>query len=991
MCRVLEAASLTPQQWAEIERLYQAARDLDDERRRALLNEACGGDAAVRAEVESLLAYESAADRFLESHTPPPPVAPPDTGVRSHPFRWVVWTATAATVAVFFHAAWGLPSPVKAFGWNADAQRGGWYITAVGPAGPAAGVLRRGDRLLSVNDDAHVARVGPVPYRNALAIGETYRVVVERGGERQEHLLQVGGRPRDLQWDVFWYVMSLVWCGVGLFIGYVRPGHGAARLAFASSLAVGLMFLPASIIRIGPSPAPIHVVLGYHFFLLFPTGRPPRGFWVPALRSMYAATAVVVLIRTVRWVTNVWSGPDAVTELVAAHPGVFRLAEPLSLYAYSSALALMVAVILWNYRRLADEDQRRRIRWVAVGSSVAVVGQLWWAAGLVLDYLGNPIDIAATDLSAAAIAIPAVVAYAVLRRRLFDVRVAIRRGFQYLLARHALQALVAVPAFAFAVTVAMNRHRTVAELIEGGAAYFYWMGAAGLGLVIRRPAASWLDRRFFRGEYDREQLLFGLVDDLKQAGTVADLWALVGERLELALHPKALHVWYRDTGGLTLECSSGVLARYVEPPAGGRLLAHLERDPVMRDLARDVPAGLTAEDSAWLADQSAALVIPVTDRSDRLDGVWLVGERRSETPYTAEDRRLLEAIARQAAVARENLMLRAQVTESERVRRDVLAHLASGAFNLLKECPECGTCFDNVATVCDCDGQPLTTSLPVDRTIDGKYRLERAIGRGGMGAVYDATDLGLRRTVAVKIILARAFGQLSALRRFEREARAAASLAHPNIVRILDFGRLEGEGAYLVMERLSGLTLREAIDRDGPLPPREAADWFAPLLDGLAAAHAAGIVHRDLKPENLMRDGRTPPSTVKILDFGLAKVRFTGAVSTASLTAGGLVAGTIGYMSPEQRQGGAVDHRSDLFAVGVMLAETLTGRRPVTADGVPATALHLDERSSAPEHRVLDGLVRRCLAPAPPDRPASAAALRAALVPALGACPPLRP
>jgi eukaryotic-like serine/threonine-protein kinase len=993
MWRVLEAASLTPQQWADVERLYQAARDLDDERRRALLNEACGGDAAVRAEVESLLAYESAADRFLEFPSPAHPVAPPDAGIAPHPFRWIVRTAAAATAALFLYAAWILPSPLTAFGWNARAQRGELYITAVDPGGPAAGLLQRGDRLVSVNGDVNVSRVGAVAHRNAMAVGEIYQVVIERGGERQAHTLQAGARPRDLRSELAWYLMSLVWCGVGLFIGFVRPGHAAARLACASSLAVGLVFLQGAIIRTGPALAPLHVVLGYHFFLLFPAGRPPRGLWVPALWSLYVSAAVPVLIRSVRWATAEWAGPGAATELMAAHPGLFRLSEALSLFAYSSALVLMVAAIVWNYRVLVDEDQRRRIRWVALGSSVAVAGQLWWAAGLVLDFVGNPIDIAPIDLSAAAVTVPVAVAYAVLRHHVFDVRVVVRRGLQHLLARRALQTLTAVPAIVLAAIVIVNRDQTIAELIRGGAAYFAWMGAAGLGLVFRRPATLWLDRRFFREEYDREQILFGALEHLQRASSEPDLWSLVAERIEVALHPKALHFWYREPGGLTLHFASGALARHVEPPAAVPLLARLEEAPAILDVSAASGTALTADEAAWLAAQSTALVISVTDSSGQLEGIWLLGERRSETPYTPGDHRLLQAIARQTAVVRENLRLRAQVTEGDRVRRDVLARLVHEAFNLLKECPACGACFDNVATSCDRDGHALTTTLPVDRTIGGRYRLDRAIGRGGMGAVYEAADLDLRRTVAVKIILARAFGQQTALRRFAREARAAASLAHPNIVRIFDFGRLEGEGAYLVMERLSGLTLREAIDRNGPLPPRDAADWFAPLLDGLAAAHAAGIVHRDLKPENLMRDGRTPPSTVKILDFGLAKVRFTGAVSTASLTAGGLVAGTLGYMSPEQRQGGAVDHRSDLFAVGVMLAEALTGRRPVTADGyggVPATALHLDERSAA-EHRVLDDLVRRCLAQAPPDRPASAAALREALVPALGACPPLRP
>ena len=134
----------------------------------------------------------------------------------------------------------------------------------------------------------------------------------------------------------------------------------------------------------------------------------------------------------------------------------------------------------------------------------------------------------------------------------------------------------------------------------------------------------------------------------------------------------------------------------------------------------------------------------------------------------------------------ENLRLRAQVGEAEHIQHDVLAHLDSRFANLLKECPSCGACFDSDVDRCEGDGTTLTLSLPVDRTIEGKYRLDRLIGRGGMGVVYEAHDLRLDRLVAVKLLNGRAFGQDQALRRFQREARAAARLAHPNIVRVFD-------------------------------------------------------------------------------------------------------------------------------------------------------------------------------------------------------------
>ena len=205
----------------------------------------------------------------------------------------------------------------------------------------------------------------------------------------------------------------------------------------------------------------------------------------------------------------------------------------------------------------------------------------------------------------------------------------------------------------------------------------------------------------------------------------------------------------------------------------------------------------------------------------------------------------------------ENLRLNEQVREEQRIRHDVLTRLDPGLRNLLKECPSCGACFDSPAETCDRDGHLLTLSLPVVRTIDGKYRLEQLIGKGGMGAVYEARDLRLERSVAVKIMIGRTFGEERAVRRFQREARATARLNHPNVVSVYDYGAIEGGGAYLVMERIHGVTLRAEIDRLGALPVSVAGEWFEQVLDGLAAAQAQGIVHRDLKPENVMGNAGT--------------------------------------------------------------------------------------------------------------------------------------
>ena len=360
----------------------------------------------------------------------------------------------------------------------------------------------------------------------------------------------------------------------------------------------------------------------------------------------------------------------------------------------------------------------------------------------------------------------------------------------------------------------------------------------------------------------------------------------------------------------------------------------------------------------------------------------LLGEKKSEEPYGPADRGLLQALAGQLGQVCERAWLEDRVDQESRIRREVLAHLDSEV-NLLQECPQCGACFGRDARICPEDGSELTCSLPVEHVIEGKYRLERRIGRGGMGAVYEATDLRLRRSVAVKILTGSLFGNRLALRRFEREARATARLVHQNVVSIYDFGALGCDGAYLVMELLRGMTWRGELNRCIHVAPELAISWFDQLLSGLAAAHNAGIIHRDLKPENvLISDG-----CIKILDFGLAKIR-EGGGDTHSETVAGTVLGTVGYMAPEQLLGQASDERSDIFAVGVMLAEVVSGRRPFPGGQTRGSAyFDVEGGLRLPgDGRAIDGLnavLGKCLAKNPQNRFQTTAELRPELIGAL--------
>jgi len=231
----------------------------------------------------------------------------------------------------------------------------------------------------------------------------------------------------------------------------------------------------------------------------------------------------------------------------------------------------------------------------------------------------------------------------------------------------------------------------------------------------------------------------------------------------------------------------------------------------------------------------------------------------------------------------------------------------------------------------------LAMALTPDTKL-GTYKILAPIGAGGMGEVYRAKDLELGREVAIKVLRKELASEPDGLKRFEREARTASALNHPNITTIYHIGEHEGT-RYIAMELVDGKTLRELLS-EGPLSTKKTLDVAMQIAGGLAKAHAAGIVHRDLKPENLMV---TEDGLVKILDFGLAKLIPQGAdvdpemATVTKATRQGTILGTVQYMSPEQAAGRALDYRSDQFSFGSILYEMLPGRLAFREHTVPQT------------------------------------------------------
>lgn len=269
------------------------------------------------------------------------------------------------------------------------------------------------------------------------------------------------------------------------------------------------------------------------------------------------------------------------------------------------------------------------------------------------------------------------------------------------------------------------------------------------------------------------------------------------------------------------------------------------------------------------------------------------------------------------------------------------------------------------------------------RVLGGRFELLREIGRGGMGIVYEARHVTLRRAVAVKVLRPEFAQSEDALVRFEREARAAAAIGSPHIAEVIDFGRESSGEAWMVMELLEGEDLRARLKR-GALPEGEVRDLLRDVAAALRDAHAKGIVHRDLKSENVIlvrRDGR---ARAKVVDFGISKVAADPAVST--MTARDVLLGTPHYMAPETADPDFTpDHRVDLYALGCIAFEALTGALPFGGrTAVEVLYQHAHAPVPAPSARVrvspsLDRLVRRLLAKRPDQRFSDAAALLAAL------------
>lgn len=311
-------------------------------------------------------------------------------------------------------------------------------------------------------------------------------------------------------------------------------------------------------------------------------------------------------------------------------------------------------------------------------------------------------------------------------------------------------------------------------------------------------------------------------------------------------------------------------------------------------------------------------------------------------------------------------------------------------------CPECGRQYAHGEQICPLDQTPLRADAtvagdaPIDpmigRTFDDKYRLDEKLGVGGMGTVYRATHLLIDRPVAIKVLNSRFVEDEAAQTRFRREARAAGRLQHPNAVTVTDFGTTTDGYVYIVMELLEGRTLRDVLAHDAPLDTARAVSLMLQISAAVGAAHEAGIIHRDLKPANIFIVHRTnAPASVKVLDFGIAKLAAEALEEEdhMTLTQVGVMIGTPRYMSPEQCDGIQLTPAADVYSLGIILYEMLTGMTPFSGSSPLAVAMKHSSSPPRPPREIvasipepIERIVLHALEKKPDHRPANAEEFR---------------
>ena len=982
---------MAAERWRQIEELYRAAQ----ERGRVVLSDA---DPELRREVESLLDQDSEcklldrpAEMLLEQSTATDPAGLPsgagcafdaesaivDTGTKptalldsagevsaneSADLRkrcppWWMWLIAAAflTHILFIGAVCFFgPEPAGLALTVADEHP---LVSAIAENSPAerAG-LRSGDRLLSAGGRP-IGRILDWDFFLAnVEAGRTYRIEVLRGGQPLVSSLPLGTRPAG-----YWLtakglarccglLASLCYLAVACFMAFMRPGHLLVRMG-ALSLAIGSSFLMNPVegldtmfrqwppwtqvlLWLSIFLSTIGLAVGFTFFALFPHPSFRRRWlwtaaWLPVL--------VMAPFLDYQVVTHVY-------DLTLTWPDWLN---PASQAYWVTYVPLSFALLAIKYRRLTDVTEKRRVRVVVAGLAAVLMLPLpvgiysvpgFESAPGAWFFLSVPVTVLASLL---ACALPLSFAYAILRHQLFDIRVMVRQGLRYAAARRLLLLAAPVIVALFVLDLYNHKERRIDEVLrDRGWIYAILTGAAALLHLQRQRWLQALDRRFFRDQYNAHQILRATLEKVYAAANLTQVAPTVIQQLEAALHVQFCAIVEREPGKKLYRPVAVCPDQFRLPPlpVGSKIVE------LSKLLAK--PVAVSPDESRWLERQlpknewrqilssGISLLAPV--QSPHHDALLLLGKKRSEEPFTSEDVRFIEDVT---------------------IGLSLLSRRPSASFEPCAECPACGRCYQTSLEICPDDGSKLAT-IPLPYCLDERFRLQRRIGKGGMGVVYEATDLQLQRKVAVKVISQDRISSPDAVERFRRESRVLAGFQHPNVVTLYDIGITSQGQPFLVMELLSGITLRQELQRRKRLPIGEINNIVHQVCAALSAAHRRSLIHRDLKPENIfLCDAQedscshsTGDRTAKILDFGLAKLGSApakGENDAMFSTETGKIAGTPAYLPPEALFGERARQGADIWALSVLTREMVMGQNPFTQDAVATAATSQDRLPQA--------------------------------------------
>lgn len=835
---------------------------------------------------------------------------------------WWLWLASASFIAYYLLVTISVHHARAGYGFVAEpAPQGASVARALAGAAAERAGLTDGDQLVMVNGWRLNGPFAVTVLSAAYPTGVPVEWVVERAGARRtvivEPLVRRWVRPSMMSAVVgFALLLSLA---LGLLVAYRGNGRPTTLLAAWLLVSMGCASLPVWPRSMAFDWARLPLPLG---LLMFPAAISAMA--VPNLMFTFCAIVPRPVLST-RWLV-IAQIPIALiviyiavtTALVVYAPGLamgvplpgwLQIAGPLAYGVYVVAAASLLRVALG---RVEDVTERRRVRTLLAGAAAGGIGLLILGVGFAW-----PRQSTQTLMTTGGVIfslMPVAFAYATLRHRLFDLRVIVRLGLQYALARGLIAALIPVTVLALVADATLHGDQTLQQILASRG-WTYAVVAAIVGAVYVKRA-GWMtaiDRRFFRERYAAQQILREVVQDVSTATDVAAAAAKVVGRINSALHPITVAVLTKPRSASTFQTLTALPATHSVPslPAGSPITQ------IVRALGRPVAFGsgglaeVPDDQRRWLTASAIEVVVPIATDPSRDEALLALGPRRSEEPYSKEDLDLLAAIGTSLGL----LMQRTPPAE--------------------------------MPTIAAQGGAPA-------QKIGHRYRIERPIGEGGMGIVYAALDETLDRAVAIKVIKDQHLLGADGLSRFQREARTAASLSHPNIVTVHDYGVDEAGSPYLVMELLDGQSLRAAIRSEGRMPPARALPILAGLAAAVEAAHAKGVIHRDLKPENVFLIARS--THVKILDYGIAKAV---TATTTHATTGGVL-GTLPYMAPEQAAGGIASPAWDIWSLSVIAFEMLSGAHPFggglpVAPAIPIRTLapELDDRIAAAIDRAL--------------------------------------